>query len=132
MTWSREEWAAAAASPDWSAKVANALVHYFDQGEWLLEPATLIGVSTESDADGTPVLRAIYDHPYWSERTGLRRRLDQIPTTSQEGESPDESKARWIAVFEISEPLGTFHRHLVSDEEGVWWWGDGYGVGEGL
>jgi hypothetical protein len=52
------------------------------------------------------VLRAIYEHPNWPERTGLRRRLDQIPTSAGEGETPEESKAHWIAVFEILNLLG--------------------------
>ena len=50
---------------------------YFDQGKWMLAQANLVGVSTETDPDGTPVLRAVYDHPSWPARTGLRRRLDQ-------------------------------------------------------
>ena len=132
MTWTEGEWAAAASSPDRGAKVADALVRYFDQGKWLLAQARLVSVSTEADPDGAPVLRAIYGHPNWPERTGLRRRLDQIPTSAGEGETPEESKAHWIAVFEISEPLGSYHAQLIPDKEGVYWWGDGYGVGEGL
>ena len=34
--------------------------------------------------------------------------------------------AAWIAVFEISEPLGRRYDLLVEDENGVSWWGDGY------
>ena len=132
MSWTQGEWAAAASSPDWGAKVADALVRYFDQGKWLLAQARLMSVSTEADPDGAPVLRAIYEHPNWLEGTGLRRRLDQIPTSAGEDETPEESKAFWIAVFEISEPLGSYHGQLVPDEDGVYWWGDGFGVGEGL
>jgi hypothetical protein len=132
VSWTQDEWAAASSSPDWGGKVADALVRFFDQGKSLLAQARLVGVSTETDVDGVPVLRAIYDHPYWPERTGLRRRLDQIPTSAEDGETPEESKAFWIAVFEISEPLGSYHAQLVPDNDGVYWWGDGYGVGEGL
>lgn len=133
MSWTQEEWAAAASSPDWSAKVAKALVRYFEEKwEALFAQAKLISVSTETDSDGAPVLRAIYDHPHWPERTGLRRRLDRVPFAAQDEETPEGSTAATIAIYDISEPLGTLYEKLVPDEEGVWWWGDGYGVGEGL
>jgi hypothetical protein len=36
--------------------------------------------------------------------------------------SPDEAMAQDVAVYEISEPLGTWSEGLVDDDSGVWWW----------
>jgi hypothetical protein len=55
-----------------------------------------------------------------------------VPFAAQDEETPEGSTAATIAIYDISEPLGTLYEKLVPDEEGVWWWGDGYGVGEGL
>jgi len=88
-------------SPGWRTKVADALIRYFEEGKWLLEAARLVDVNTETDPDGATVLRATYDHPNWPERTGLRRRLDRSPTSAEGGETPEDSNAYWIAVFEI-------------------------------
>jgi hypothetical protein len=30
--------------------------------------------------------------------------------------------AQDIAVFQISEPLGTYYYRLVEDDAGIWWW----------
>jgi hypothetical protein len=79
----------------------------------------------EDDPDGTPVLLAIYDHPYYAKRIGLRRRLtDHMRAT--EDCSREQALAEEIAVYEISEPLGAYFDLLVEDSAGVWWWGDGY------
>ena len=123
--WSTREWREAVSSPDWGPRVLEALRRHFAEGKPLLEPARLITASLEVDPDGTPVLLAIYEHPYWPERTGLRRRLDHAYGLGH-GSSPEEALAEEIAFYEISEPLGRQYDLLVEDENGVWWWGDGY------
>jgi hypothetical protein len=105
--------------------VLDALRRYFDEGKPLQEPARLIDATLHVDPDGTPVLLVIYEHPYWPERTGLRRRLDRAPDVGQ-GSTPEEALAHEIAYCEISEALGRIYDLLVEDENGVWWWGDGY------
>ena len=132
MTWTQEEWSEAVASPDWGERVAEALKQYFESGKPLLAHAELVSVNLEADPDGIAVLKAVYRHPQWPERTGLRRRLDQVPFSAQDEESPEGSKAATIAIYEISEPLGSYRDRLVEDTDGVLWWGDGYAVGEGL
>lgn len=57
-------------------------------------------MSLETDPDGVPV---VYDHPDWSKRSGLRRRLDR-PFGIAGGDTPAEGLAAEIG--EISEPLG--------------------------
>ena len=114
------------ASPDWGTRVVTAVLGYSTDGKWLLEPVRLINVSLEIDPDGTPVLKVIYESPSHSKRIGLRRRLDRIPFGAHGGESPEESLAREICIYEISEPLGRYSELLVEDANGVWWWGDGY------
>jgi hypothetical protein len=103
-------------------QVLDALVAYFRDGEWLLYPADLIEAHLEMDPDGVPVLRAVYDHPLYRERLGLRRRLDCWGGSDVNAEALAEE----IAVFDISEPLGRYYEILVTDEQGVAWWGDGY------
>ena len=125
VTWTEGEWAAAASSPDRGTKVADALVRYFDPGKWLLAQARLVSVSTEADPDGAPVLRAIYGHPNWPERTGLRRRLDQIRHRPGKARRPKRARRIGLPSFEISEPLGSYHAQLIPDKDGVYWWGDG-------
>jgi hypothetical protein len=108
---------------DWPAygqRVLEALRSYFAEGKWLLEPATLIQAHLDFDADGVAVLLAVYDHPLYPQRIGLRRRLDR-----ELGSDP-ESLAEQIAIYGISEPMGRYYDLLVEDEAGVWWWGDGY------
>ena len=77
-------------------------------------------MSLETDPDGVPV---VYDHPDWSKRSGLRRRLDR-PFGIAGGATPAEELAAEIG--EISEPLGRRYDLLVEGADGVWWWGDGY------
>lgn len=127
MSWGMDDWQAASSSPDWGAKVAQALKRYFDDGKWLLEPAHLNQVDTEIDEDGVPVLLAIYEHPYIEDRRiGLRRRLDRPPFAEHGKDTPEASLAAEIAVYEISEPLGRYYDLLVQDDDAVWWWGDGF------
>src|SRR5271167_144634 len=126
MEWTYEDWLAASKSQGWGPKVVEALISYFNQDNpYLLAPARLVDARNEVDPDGTPVLVAIYDHPQWPERTGLRRRLDRPPMAGNE-DSPEAQIAAEIAIYEISEPLGSYHRSLDEDSSGVWWWGDGY------
>lgn len=107
-------------------RVADELRRYVQEGDFLLATVRLVDVSVEVDADGTPVILAVYDHPGWPERTGLRRRLDRMPFGEHDQDTPEASQAAEIAVCEISEPLGTYNQSLVEDSSGVWWWGDGY------
>ena len=60
--------------------------------------------------------------PYCDRRIGLRLRLNDFPMTISEGRSPAEGMAENIALYEISEPLGTWAERLVEDSAGVWWW----------
>ena len=39
-----------------------------------------------------------------------------------EGMTPAEALAQDIAVYEISEPLGTYYDRLEEDASGIWWW----------
>jgi len=126
MPWSAEELQAEVSSPDWGGKVLEALRNYFSDRGWLLEPAQLVEADLEFEPDGTPVLVAIYDHPHYDRRIGLRHRLDDYPMAIPEGSSPAEAMAQDIAVYEISEPLGRYSEILVDDGDGVWWWGDGF------
>jgi hypothetical protein len=112
MAWSSEELEAEVSSPDRGLKVVEVLRSYFSQGRRLLEPARLIDASVDVDSDGCPVLVAVYGHPYYQGRIGLRHRLDQYPMSMPEGNSPAEAMAQDIAVFEISEPLGSYYDHV--------------------
>jgi hypothetical protein len=122
MVWTPEELQAEISSPEWGQKVLAALRNYFGEGAWLLAPAELVASSLDLDANGTPVLLAMYDHPQYDRRIGLRHRLDDLPMTIPEGCSPAEAMAQDIAIYEISEPLGTWSETLVEDSSGVWWW----------
>lgn len=126
VTWSDEEWEAAFSSPDWGLRVAEALRRYVDCGGFLFERVQLMEAGTEVDSDGTSVLLAVYHHPFWPERTGLRRRLDRRPMTDAGAATPEDAVAAEIAIYDISEPLGRYYELLVEDDRGVWWWGDGY------
>jgi hypothetical protein len=122
-----EEWEAAVSSSDWGTRVAEALRNYFSSGGPLMEPVRLVEVNLDTDSDGTPVLLAIYLHPFWPERTGLRLRLDRDRRPLGDTyDTPEESLAADIAYMRISEPLGRQYDLLVEDADGVWWWGDGY------
>ena len=126
MKWTHDDWLRDSRSPDWGPKVVKALIAYFNRDDpYLLAPARLVDARSELDPDGTSVLVAVYDHPQWTERTGLRRRLDRQPMTGEE-DSPEAQIAAEIAIYEISEPLGSYYGLLVEDSSGVWWWGDGY------
>jgi hypothetical protein len=120
-----QDWQRIVSAPDWGERVAESLRRYFVDGGHLMEPCTLVSVTHEVDPDGMPVLLAVYDHSFWPERTGLRRRLDGAPLVALEGELPEFQKAADIAYTEMSEPLGRVHDILV-EQDGVWWWGDGY------
>jgi hypothetical protein len=65
VAWSQEELQAEISSPEWGAKVLKALRTYFDEGRPLLEAAKLVDSGLDFERDGTPVLFAIYDHPYY-------------------------------------------------------------------
>jgi hypothetical protein len=116
----------AATDPALGEAVVAELRRYFAEGRPLMEPATLLDAWVESDDDGVAVLRAVYEHAYWPERTGLRRRLDRPPTLAHAGATSAERLACDIAYLEISEPLGRMHDLLTPDDQGVHWWGDGY------
>jgi hypothetical protein len=127
VTWTPEEWQEAAIEPDWGVRVADELRRYFGKGDPLLEAARLVNARVEVDSDGVPALLAVCDHPGWSERTWLRRRLNRMPFGAHDKDTPEASQAAEIAIYEISEPLGTYYYYsLVEDSSGVWWWGDGY------
>ena len=124
MKWpSEDEWRAAVSAPDWGERVVAELRRYFVEGRSTLEPVRLIDARLEVDPDGVPMLLAIYEHPSWPERTGMRRRLDRTPVAGTPGE---RDLAEWlagdIACLEMGEPLGTQHDLLVEDDNGVWWW----------
>jgi hypothetical protein len=110
------------ASPSWGQDVVDALRRYFADGGWLLEPVSLVQVTLGEADDGSPAVVAIYDHSLYTERIGLKSRLDQSPMAIPKGSSPAEALAQDIAVYEISEPLGSYYDRLVEDENGIWWW----------
>jgi hypothetical protein len=122
------EWRDALASPDWGDRVVRVLRERFASATPLLEDARLISAEAERDEDGTPILRAVYTHPFTSGTFGVRRRLDQRPASGlpQVGETVEAWLADWIANFDIAEPLGRYALVLVTDEAGVGWWGYGY------
>jgi hypothetical protein len=113
VAWSQEELQAEISSPEWGTKVLEALGTYLSEGRWLLEAAKLVDSWLEVEPDGTPVLVAIYDHPYYDRRIGLRHRLNDFPLSIPEGRSPAEGMPETIALYEISEPLGTWAERLV-------------------
>ncbi len=117
-----DDLAAAIASPTWGQDVVEALRSYFAEGGWLLEPAHLVEPRLGQADDGTPAVIAIYDHPRYAKRIGLVSRLDQPPVTVPEGKSAAEALAQAIAVYEISEPLGSYYHRLVEDDSGIRWW----------
>jgi hypothetical protein len=109
-------------SVTWGHDVVVALRRYFANGGWLLEPAQLIEARLGEADDGSPAVVAIYDHSLYPKRVGLRSRLDQAPMAIPEGMTPAEALAQDIAVYEISEPLGSYYDRLVEDASGIWWW----------
>jgi hypothetical protein len=112
----------AMASPTWGRDVVEALRSYFADGGWLLAPAQLVDATLGTADNGTPAVIAIYDHPSYPERIGLKSRLDRPPMAIPQGMSPAEALAQDIAVYLISEPLGTYYHRLVEDDSGIWWW----------
>jgi hypothetical protein len=122
---SMADWTEIVSAPDFGDRVVEALVRYFRDSRSLLAPAALVNATSEFDPDGVPALRAIYDHGWTDKRLGLRRRLDREPMVDDE-ETPAQSLAAEIAVYEISEPVGRYYDLLVEEAGGVWWWGDGY------
>lgn len=125
VSWSLDDWQEAVKAPDWGRRVLESLERYFSEDRWLLEPAQLVDVRLDTDSDGVPVILAVYDHLCYTKRIGLRRRLDKMPMSAQGEQNPEDSLAAEIALFNISAPLGRVSEILV-EEDGVWWWGDGY------
>jgi len=95
----------------------------------LLEPVVVEGADLDVDADGIPVLLVRYRHPFWTQPTALRRRLDRQPASGapEPGESLALWLADWIANFDVAEPLGTGHDDRPLSSDGYYWWGDGIG-----
>jgi hypothetical protein len=125
MGQSMAEWTEIVSTPDFGDQVVESLHRYFRESRSLLAPATLVNATSEVDPDGVPVLRAVYDHGWTDKRLGLRRQLDREPMVDDE-ETPAQSLAAEIAVYEISEPIGRYYDLLVEEADDVWWWGDGY------
>jgi len=125
--WSDHEWDRKIQSPEWANSALSELKQLFEEGFIWLSPVTLIDASLVMDADGVAVLVLIYDDRRWEKRTGLRRRLDRRPTSLAPGQTAERSLAIDIAMSDLGEPLGTIYSRLVPDDEGVWWWGDGFG-----
>jgi hypothetical protein len=126
MDWSEAEWARRIWSPEWAPKVVDALRRICAEGSGILEPVTLVSAELETTPEQESYVLAIYDHAWWDRRTGLRRKLNRIPMTVPPGMPPEEALALDIAQYDIAEPLGNYWDLLVEDEDGVWWWGDGY------
>jgi hypothetical protein len=123
-----QEWREAVASPEWGDRVLRALTERFASATPLLEGARLISATAERDDDGSPILRAIYTHPFTPGTFGVRRRLDEPPAAGlpQVGLTVEVWLADWIANFDIAEPIGRYSLVLVTDDDGVGWWGYGY------
>ena len=117
-----DDLAAAMGSATWGQDVLAALRGYFDSGR-LRDPMVHLVEATLGVTDnGSPAVIAVYDHPWYDRRVGLRSRLDQCPMSIYEGMSAAESRAHDIAEHEIAEPLGTYCESLAEDDSGVWWW----------
>jgi len=119
-------WARAVASPDWPERVLRALWDRFDSGEPLHEDVVLLDAVVRSDGGGHHVLWAVYRHPYLEQTLGFRRVLDARPAAGEPAaqQTLEAWLADWIA-FEIAEPLGRRAELLVTDEQGIGWWGEG-------
>jgi hypothetical protein len=122
------DWDDVVRDPGWGLRVAKALQRYFSEGgPILLDPITLLEVRLDGlDPDGVPVIRTIYERGHFPGRLGYRRRLDRAPASGEPFEPLEDWMAEWIAVFDISEPLGRKMDLLVKEDDGVSWWGDGY------
>jgi hypothetical protein len=115
-------------SPKWGPDVVDALRKLLTADErGMLGNVTLISAELERDVDGLAFLRAVYDDSNHQRRIGVRRQLDgKGPLAHMPGMSLAESMAYDIAHGDMAEPLGTYWYLLVEDDNGVWWWGDGY------
>jgi hypothetical protein len=117
-----DDLAAAMGSATWGQDVLAALRGYFDSGR-LRDPMVHLVEATLCVTDnGSPAVIAVYDHPWYDRRVGLRSRLDQRPMSTYEGMSAAESRDYDIAEYEIAEPLGTYCESLAEDDSGDWWW----------
>lgn len=59
------------ASATWGKDVLEALRKYFDSGR-LIDPVELVEATLSVTNDGSPAVIAIYDHPWYDRRVGLR------------------------------------------------------------
>jgi hypothetical protein len=76
------------------------------------------------EEDGS-ALRVVYDREGWDRRLGYRFRVSEVPADDFETGRDDVSGTAYDICSNLDEPLGRFWDLLVQ-EDGVWWWGDGY------
>jgi hypothetical protein len=118
----------------------------FERADWpellaeaLGRAASSTPVAERFEIDGIDVVRdsggALLDIRYRTSsglRVGRRWRASDVPPAGAPESVSALDVAGWVALwiirFELGEPLGSYARHLTTDDDGVGWWGDGYAV----
>lgn len=127
--WRKLGWDLAVVRTSWPEDVAAAICAYFERGGRMIEPATLVGVSTRK-LGAVPVVDVVYEHPYHPRGpVGLRLRVDEPPLGTlgiAEGDTVLELLVSIVCYYTIGDPPGSSQDSYVRDDAGVWWHGYGF------
>jgi hypothetical protein len=114
---------------DWPELLVEALTHAA-RSTPVAEPFEIDGVDVVRGSEG-----ALLDIRYRTSsglRVGRRWRAADVPPAGAPESASALDVAAWVALwiirFELGEPLGSYARRLITDEDGVGWWGAGFAV----
>ena len=109
----------ATSEPSYAERVLQVIVGALSDPESLVEQNILyVDGWVERRPDGDAI-RVIYD------RDGADRRFGRRVIAAPDVYGQDPTSQGWAVAEDIDEPLGR-HWDLLVEEQGVWWWGDGY------
>lgn len=108
---------------DWSARALHACLQRLAVST--LSEAWCVGV-VDAWVDGGSAFCVVYRYRDAPTTIGLRSTADEdlhVAAAVEREEFGPEQFGRWVADFDIGEPLGSVARGLRTDEHGIGWWG---------